>query len=139
MLLDVLLEDRILFELLPCGLIFQKFNDLAGWAGTSPAWEKCPPRMRHSRVGVLVRGDLEAASTGRLDQLNGRLHLPPEIPTSNLEVIDVNRNPGHLSHPDGLADLLNQLVAFAAHMSAVVAAGLGRELPTEWFLQDIRD
>jgi len=117
--------------------------DVALRAGeATPRLERLPPEADYFRAGFLgyVAGQPEERA------LVPRLSLPPEIirmPT----LIDLisGKHPGRTS--DTQTSFFLNVGAIGAQFEGVAAAvyniareqGLGTEIPTDWFLQDIRD
>src|SRR5262245_51733871 len=87
-----------------------------------PAREQPRPRMLHRGVGILVRGDIQPARPRRVDLFDDVLDSPEIILAAHFDVIDVHRNASLLGDLQRLVELLVDLRALAADMSAVVAA-----------------
>ena len=117
--------------------------DVALRAGeATPRLEQLPPEASYARAGFLgyVAGDeQERASVPQLD-------LPPEI-INMPRLVDLIRGevPGRTA--DEQTTFFLNVGAIGAQFEAVAAAvylsarsqGLGQDIPTEYFLQDIRD
>jgi len=117
--------------------------DVAMRAGeATPRLESLPPEAAYARAGFLgyIAGQPEERA------LVPRLGLPPEIiQLPRLVELVAGRARGRTS-PEQTSFFLN-VGAIGAQFEGVAAAvynkarelGIGTEIPTDWFLQDVRD
>jgi ornithine cyclodeaminase/alanine dehydrogenase-like protein (mu-crystallin family) len=122
---------------------FVRQVDLAFWHGyPTPILDHLPPTAMYARGGFLswVAGsEAEKAAIPRVSLNRDRLNLP------TLGDLFAGRaagrtSPSQTSFFHNVGAFGSQFVAVAAAAyEAALAAGVGRQIPTDWFLENVRD
>src|SRR6266850_8227176 len=91
-LIDVFVEQRILFDLFPGCRVGEKFDDSFAWTIHGPIGKQAAPGMLHRGVRILIRSDLQSAASRLLTHRDGGTRFAPKILAADLQVKNVNRD-----------------------------------------------